>query len=72
MVEMAGKPEVSGDRFDDVVAELNNSYAATYGVASLLVREHAPEMAATLGRELERYRRLVAELREIHHGPKKQ
>ncbi len=68
MAEMAGKPEVSGDGFDDVVAELNNSYAATYGRASLLVREHAPEMATTLDGELERYRRLVAELRRIHRS----
>jgi hypothetical protein len=72
MPKMAGKPETSADGFDDVVAELNNSYAATYSQASLLAREHAPEMAATLDSELERYRRLVAELRKIHHGPKKQ
>ena len=58
--------------FDDVVAEMNNTYTATYGLAVLLAREHAPETAAMLDRELERYRKLVAELREIHRGPQKQ
>ncbi|MHC5058499.1 MAG: hypothetical protein ACYTKD_27900 [Planctomycetota bacterium] len=54
--------------FDDVVAELNNTYTATYGLATLLAREHAPDTAPILDRELERYRRLVAELREFHRS----
>jgi hypothetical protein len=58
--------------FDDVVAELNNTYTATYGLATLLARAHAPETAVMLDRELERYRKLVAELREIHRGLQKE
>ncbi|MHC5059273.1 MAG: hypothetical protein ACYTKD_31860 [Planctomycetota bacterium] len=67
-----GKSGIGGDRFDEVVADMNNSYTATYGLAILIAREHAPDTAILLDRELERYRRLVAELRGIHHGPKKQ
>ena len=72
MVDANGKKGIGGDRFDEVVADLNNSYTATYGMASLIAREHAPDTAVLLDRELERYRRLVAELREIHRGPQKQ
>ena len=72
MVEANGKKEIGGDRFDEVVADLNNSYTATYGLAALIAREHAPDTAILLDRELERYRRLVAELREIHRSLRKQ
>jgi hypothetical protein len=58
------------DRFDEVCAELNNSAMAVYGTGCYLAREHAPEMLDGLQREMERYRRLVAELREIHRGRK--
>jgi len=72
MAEANGKPGISGDRFDEVVADMNNSYMAVYGLARLLAREHAPEMAQRLDAEVERYRDLVAELREIRRDPKKQ
>ena len=69
---MDGKTGVGGDRFDEVVADMNNSYMAVYGLARLLAREHAPEMAPRLDAEVERYRGLVAELREIRRNPQKQ
>ena len=72
MAEANGKPGMGGDRFDELVADMNNSYMAVYGLARLLAREHAPEMAPRLDAEVERYRKLVAELREIHRGPQKQ
>ncbi|MHC5057590.1 MAG: hypothetical protein ACYTKD_23185 [Planctomycetota bacterium] len=62
---MDGKTEVGGDRFDEVVADMNNSYMAVYGLARLLARDHAPEMATRFDAEVERYRGLVSELRKI-------
>ena len=67
MCEMA-KEDAKPDRFDEVVAELNNCCAGAWGYAFLLAHEHSQELVPTLARELERYRRLVAELREIHRG----
>jgi hypothetical protein len=72
MAETNGKPGISGNRFDEVVADMNNSYMAVYGLATLLAREHAPEMVAKIERECERYRGLVAELRNIRRGQQKQ
>jgi hypothetical protein len=72
MAETNGKPGIGGDRFDEVVADINSSYMAVYGLARLLAREHAPEMAPRLDAEVERYRGLVTELREIRRGPQKQ
>jgi len=69
---MDGKTGIGGDRFDEVVADMSNSYMAVYGLARLLAREHASQMAPRLDAEVERYRKLVAELREIHRGPQKQ
>ena len=69
---MDGKTGVGGDRFDEVVADMSNSYMAVYGLARLLARDHAPEMAPRLDAEVERYRDLVAELRTIHRGHQKQ
>jgi len=63
-----GKPQQ--DRFDEVCAELNNSAMAVYGTGCYLAREFAPDMLDGLQREMERYRKLVAELREIHRGSK--
>ena len=57
------KEDAKPDRFDEVVAELNNC-----GLGSLLAHEHAPELVESLSRELGRYRRLVAELRKVHRG----
>jgi hypothetical protein len=62
------KQDAKPDRFDEVCAELNNSAMAVYGTGCYLAREYAPEMLDGLQRELERYRRLVAELREIHRA----
>ena len=56
------------DRFDEVCAELNNSAMAVYGTGCYLARRYEPGMLDGLERELDRYRRLVAELREIHRG----
>ena len=72
MAEANGNAGVGGDRFDEVVAEMNNSYTAVYGLARLLARDHAPEMAARLDAEVERYRGLVAELRKIRRDQQKQ
>jgi hypothetical protein len=62
------KEDAKPDRFDEVVAELNNCVCAAFGLGSLLAHEHAPELVDSLSRELERYRRLVAELREVRRG----
>ena len=66
--EMDERTGLANDRFEEVVAQANNCACAAFGLASLLAREHAPELAGSLNRELERYRRLVAELREIHRA----
>jgi hypothetical protein len=63
-----GKREEKADRFDELIAELNNCVCAAFGLGSLLAHEHAPELVESLSRDLERYRRLVAELREVHRG----
>jgi hypothetical protein len=60
---MDGKTGVGGDRFDEVVADMNNSYMAVYGLARLLAQERAPEMATRLDAEVERY-----ETRPRHAG----
>ena len=65
---MDEKTGLGGDRFEEVVAEANNCACAAFGLASLLAHQHAPDLLQSLSRELERYRRLVAELREIHRG----
>jgi hypothetical protein len=65
---MDEKTGLGGDRFEEVVAEANNCVCAAFGLASLLAVQHAPEFVESLSRELERYRRLVAELREIHRA----
>ena len=65
---MDEKTRLGSDRFEEVVAEANNCVCAAFGLASLLAHEHAPEFLQSLTRELERYRRLVAELREIHRA----
>ena len=54
------------DRFEDVCAELGNSAMAVYGTACYLAKRHAPEMLDGLQAEMERYRRLVGELREMY------
>jgi len=65
-----GEGKLQQDRFDEVCAELNNSAMAVYGTGCYLAREFAPDMLDGLQREMERYRKLVAELREIHRGSK--
>ncbi len=62
------KTEEKTDKFDELIAELNNCVCAAFGLGSLLAHEHAPELMDSISRDLERYRRLVAELREVHHG----
>jgi hypothetical protein len=59
--------EDKADRFDELIAELNNCVTSAFGLGSLLAYEHAPDLMGALSRDLERYRRLVAELREVHH-----
>lgn len=58
------KQDGKQDRFDKVVADLNNCVCSAFGLRSLLAHEHAPELVGNLAR----YRRLVAELRDIHRG----
>ena len=60
------------DRFDEVCAELNNSAMAVYGTGCYLARRYEPGMLDGLERELDRYRKLVAGLREIHRSSQKQ
>ena len=62
------KTEEKPDRFDEPIAELNNCACAAFGLGSLLAHKHAPDLMDSFSRDLERYRRLVAELREVHRG----
>ena len=60
--------EKKTDRFDELIAELNNCVCAAFGLGSLLAHEHAPDLVDSFSRDLERYRRLIAELGEVHRG----
>ncbi len=62
------KTEEKPDRFDELIAELNNCVCAAFGLGSLLAHKHAPDLMDSISRGLERYRRLVAELRKVHRG----
>jgi len=66
--EMDEKTGLGSDRFEEVLAELANCVCGVFGHAALLAREHEPALRAIVERETERYRRLVAELREIHRA----
>ncbi len=62
------KTDEKPDRFDELIAELNNCVCAAFGLGSLLAHEHAPDLMDSFSRDLQRYRRVVAELREVHRG----
>jgi hypothetical protein len=65
---MDEKTGLGSDRLDEVLAELANCACGVVGHAALFARQHEPALAAIIEPETERYRRLIAELREIHRG----
>jgi hypothetical protein len=60
---MAADAQPQGqERFEAVVAELNNVCCASFGLAFFLANKYDRSMAPTLEAELERFRKLVDEL----------
>jgi hypothetical protein len=58
----ADAPTQEQDRFEAVVAELNNVCCASFGLAFFLANKYDRDMTPTLEAELERFRKLVEEL----------
>ncbi len=56
------------DKFDAVLAELNNVVAGVFGYAQLLALKHRPDLVDTLNLQTARYKELVERLRRMRCG----
>ena len=56
------------DKFDELLAELNNVMAGVFGYADLLARKHKPDLVEALIEQRKRYRDLVEKLRRLYRN----
>jgi len=57
---------MSQDKFDELLAELNNVVAGLFGYAELLARKHRPDLVEAVKEGRRRYKDLVEQLRRLH------
>ena len=57
---------MSQDKFDEVLAELNNVVAGLFGYAELLAKNHRPDLVEAVQEGRRRYRDLVERLRRLY------
>ena len=63
---------MSQDKFDEVLAEMNNVVAGLFGYAELVARKHRPDLVEAVKEGRRRYRDLVERLRRLHRNDEKQ
>ena len=63
---------MSQDKFDEVLAELNNVVAGLFGYAELLARKHRPDLVEAVREARRRYRDLVERLRRLNRSGERQ
>jgi len=56
------------DKFDEVLAELNNVMAGVFDYAELLARKHRPDLVEAVKEARRRYRDLVEQLRRLYRS----
>ena len=57
---------MSWDKFDELLAELNNVVGGVFGYAELLARKHRPDLVEAVKEGRKRYRDLVERLRRLY------
>ena len=56
------------DKFDEVLAELNNVVGGVFGYAELLVRKHRPDLVEAMKEARRRYKDLAEQLRRLYQN----
>jgi len=57
---------MSQDKFDELLAELNNVVGGVFGYAELLARKHKPDLVEAVKEARRRYKDLVEQLRRVY------
>jgi nitrogen-specific signal transduction histidine kinase len=63
---------MSQDKFDELLAELNNVVAGLFGYAELLAKKHRPDLVEAVREGRRRYRDLVERLRKLNRSGERQ
>ena len=59
---------MSQDKFNELLAELNNIVGGVFGYAELLARKHRPDLVEAVKEARRRYKDLVEQLRRLHRA----
>jgi len=59
---------MSQDKFDELLAELNNVVGGVFGYAELLAKKHRSDLVEAMKEGRRRYKDLVEQLRRLHRA----